>query len=388
MNFGKIITKLSPSKKDVEALETITKTLKKELIYLLDDYSVKILVGGSVAKDTFLETRDIDIFVKFPEDTKDISRKLIHALKKKYRIRVMHGSRDYVNFTYKKHNVEIIPVLDIDPKEAKNTMDVSPYHVNYIKKNLINSNEVRLLKQFCKNNGIYGAESYMSGYSGYLLELLIIKYKTFANLIFNVSKWQSGIFIDLMNYYSSKREANASIEKTPLMVIDPVLKKRNVAASVSEEMFARFIFLCKSFLREPTNKFFFKKHVVTVDKLKKESKKRETKLFIYKHKIKKHSKERELSKLKRKMRKIKRQLEVNDFIIYSYGLLEDGIMYFEIYNPILPPIKKTEGPPVWVSEKNFNAFMEKHYVEKHTLVADIKRKHISATKLLDELVKS
>jgi tRNA nucleotidyltransferase (CCA-adding enzyme) len=43
--------------------------------------------------------------------------------------------------------------------------------------------EVRLLKKFMKGTGVYGAEIKIGGFSGYLCELLILKYRSFAQTI-------------------------------------------------------------------------------------------------------------------------------------------------------------------------------------------------------------
>ena len=49
--------------------------------------------------------------------------------------------------------------------------------------------------EFCKVAGVYGAESYIQGFSGYVLELLVINYKGFKGVIRNVAKWKDRTII-------------------------------------------------------------------------------------------------------------------------------------------------------------------------------------------------
>ena len=163
MDLKKIIKKIKPKKIDVQPfLNKVNAELKSNKL------NAEAVLGGSLAKDTYLQDTDVDIFVKFnlAYKNKDISQLLEKALKKFKPIKV-HGSRDY--FHIKEY--ELVPVLDCkDSSEIMNVTDVSPLHVNWIKKHIKNkADEIRLVKQFCKANGVYGAESNINGFSGYIL---------------------------------------------------------------------------------------------------------------------------------------------------------------------------------------------------------------------------
>src|SRR3989344_5865150 len=97
----------------------------------------------------------------------------------------IHGSRDY--FVVKENNnfeFEIIPTLKIKkPSEAKNIIDLSYFHVNYVRNKLKNkklADEIKLAKAFIHYSDCYGAESYINGFSGYAVELLVIYYGSFT----------------------------------------------------------------------------------------------------------------------------------------------------------------------------------------------------------------
>ena len=68
--------------------------------------------------------------------------------------------------------------------DALNVTDFSPLHVDWVNKNVKRlRDDIRLAKRFCKVNKLYGAESYIRGFSGYALELLISYYGGFLRFL-------------------------------------------------------------------------------------------------------------------------------------------------------------------------------------------------------------
>ncbi|MEM2713818.1 MAG: nucleotidyltransferase domain-containing protein [Candidatus Pacearchaeota archaeon] len=237
----------------------------------------KVLVGGSLAKGTILKKArlDVDIFLIFDKkfENKDIAALSYDLLKKvtRQKLQILHGSRDYFVLNYKSKigniAIEIVPALNVKPTEAKNSIDISPHHVNFIKQALSEKQkqEVKLLKAFVHSIGCYGAESYIRGFSGYSLELLIAKYGSFINLLRNALKWKKAalpIYIDIAKHYASKQDAlkkiNAS-KLSPILLVDPVQPSRNALAALSNECFNKFINSCEAFLKKPSLAFFEKK---------------------------------------------------------------------------------------------------------------------------------
>ena len=224
------------------------------------------ILGGSGAKGTWLKVFDADIFVlfdynKYKDKSNELSNILEKALKKKFRnITRIHGSRDYfqINFTF-----EIVPILKIkSAAQAKNITDVSPLHSGWVGKHRKLANEMKLTKQFCQANNLYGAESYIRGLSGYVCEILAAYYGSFLNLIRNAAKWREREVIDIQKYYRGKdvfKIINTSKLVSPLIVIDPVQKDRNAAAALSIEKFEAFKSGAKEFLKTPSKEFFIKK---------------------------------------------------------------------------------------------------------------------------------
>ncbi len=230
-----------------------------------------VFVGGSFAKGTITKNQeyDIDIFVRFGwkyESLSDILEGLLRDVGKSMKISIfrMHGSRDYFRFDAgDRISFEIIPVVRIKKvREARNVTDLSYFHVNYVKRNL-NKNiarEINLAKKFCKARRVYGAESYINGFSGYGLECLIIYYKSFEKMIRELVKIKERIVIDPAKHYKKKEnvfyEMNESKLNGPIILVDPTWKERNVLAALNWESFMKFQSDCKRFLKNPSGKFF------------------------------------------------------------------------------------------------------------------------------------
>ena len=277
--LGEVLVEIKPSKEDEnKILKEINDLIKKINSGLKDG---KAVLGGSGAKGSWLKTFDADIFVlfdykKFKDNYLEISDILEKHLKKKFKkIERIHGSRDYFQIKIKNTTIEIIPLLNIkNEKEAKNITDISQLHSKWVNKNSKNTDEIRLTKQFCKANNVYGAESYIQGFSGYICEILTIYYGSFMKLVKNVAKWKDKVVLDPENYFKGKnieRELNKSKLVSPLILIDPVQKSRNAAAALSYEKFDMFRVACKKFLKQPGINYF-KIKTLNVDEFRNKNK--------------------------------------------------------------------------------------------------------------------
>ncbi len=268
--------RINPAK---EELNSIDKYLK-QFIYQFEKkikssgISAEVFVGGSFAKKTLIKKGqyDIDIFVRFDEKYKkqDISKlteRILRSLSLKNLISI-HGSRDYFKINVNSvFFVEIIPVLKVkNPKQAENITDLSYFHVNYIKRKLKTEKmleDVRLAKAFCHANKCYGAESYISGFSGYAIELLIYHYKGFLNFLRAITKIKGKEIIDIEKLYKSKYEIamnmNTAKMTSPVVLIDPTYRERNALAALSPETFGKFQVACRKFLKAPSLSSFEEK---------------------------------------------------------------------------------------------------------------------------------
>ena len=241
-----------------------------------------IVVGGSYAKGTLVASAlyDVDIFIRYKGDISELMRHLLPALREiclqhHLLLERVHGSREYFRIRYAQNIVfEIVPVSAIkNPSKALNVTDLSYTHVSYIKKELRKNKrlarEIGLAKLFCKAQRVYGAESYVQGFSGYALECLVVFYGSFLRMIKNLALAKTQIIIDPEKKYSNKKEIllslNESKLRSPIVLVDPMWKERNVLAALSRETLIQFQKAAKSFLKKPKPKFFVVKNLTDED---------------------------------------------------------------------------------------------------------------------------
>ena len=385
-----VLDEIKPSKEESKVLKSAANHFIKKLDSKLKN--AKSIIGGSVAKDSFLKgDYDIDIFVQFEKEkykNKDISEILHTKLKFIFKstskitgLHKVHGSRDYFQIKQDPFTFEIIPILKIKKaEEAENITDISPLHTEFVKQYKHLVDEIRLLKAFCKANNLYGAESYIRGFSGYTLEVLIIAHNSFENLMKAASRWKIGTRIDVKKHGVEKLNKS---KLSPLIVIDPVQPDRNTAAALSEKKFNEFVNLAKEFLHNPSPEFF--KHIeFDLERIKSASILRVIPL--------KGKDDIVGAKLIKCMEYIHRKLKEEGYEVTEYNWHWDKEVYFWYFvkSKNLPSEKKHYGPPV-KEKKHFEGFTKKYCHNKikddgFRVYVELKRKHININSFLKELV--
>lgn len=352
----KVFEKIKPSKQG----ELEVKKVSEQIINKIRIKDVKPVLGGSGEKGTWLkDTHDIDIYVKFDPkkyDTNEISQILKKSLKKTFKkIETLHGSRDYYRVYKEGYTIEIVPILNIKKvTEARNITDVSPFHAEWVKKHG-KGDEIRLAKSFCKAQECYGAESYIQGFSGYVLEILVIHYGSFENFIKNVAKWKPKEFID---HEKHGVKLNKAKTYSPLILIDPVQPDRNAAAALSREKYNKLIQAAKKLLQKPSEEMFEKKEI-TRDDLKKKAK--DKVLVTLEVKPLKGKEDVIGAKLMKALEYLRRQLIFEDFKIYDYGWKWDGkaLFWLILDKKELPEFKEHQGPKL-EQKKHVENFKQKN----------------------------
>jgi len=281
-----VLEKIEPTKED---LNEINHYLQEFLVKLKNNLkklkiNAEIFVGGSFAKRTVIKKDyyDVDIFLRFDKkyDDKEISKLTSRALHEFKSILVIHGSRDYFRLKVNSNfSLEIIPVKKVKtPKESENITDLSYSHVKYINKKTTPKilEDIKIAKAFCYAANCYGAESYIHGFSGYGIELLICHYRGFVKFLKAIINQRDKLIIDIEKDFKNKQEIllnlNSSKLQSPIILIDPTYKQRNVLAALSNETFDKFKKECEKFLKNPQSKFFDSKKT-DLEKIKKEANK-------------------------------------------------------------------------------------------------------------------
>ncbi len=334
--------------------------------------NAQIFVGGSWAKGTIIkkDSYDIDIFVRFDKKYRDsmlsdITEKMLKGQKAER----IHGSRDY--FKIKSEDglfFEIIPVKMVNnPKEAENVTDLSYSHVNYIKKKIKTQkilDEIRLAKAFCYANNAYGAESYIRGFSGYAIELLVNYYGSFLRFVNAIAKIKEKEVIDIEKLYKNKSQILMDINeaklKSPIILIDPTYKQRNVLAALSDETLKRFQKSCIEFIKNPSANFF-RIEAVDIKKIIADSKKKGLEFVLLDISTNKQKGDIAGSKL------LKFYRHLNNEILGFFEIKAKGFEYFGEKRARAFFVVKSKGSfiakgPKVNDEKNARKFRLKHKI--------------------------
>lgn len=366
--------KITPSEETIQFITEEVNDFKSKTQKRIDKLGidVEIFVGGSFAKKTVVKkgSYDVDIFLRFNKkyEKDDLSKLTKKILRRTKNVSTIHGSRDYFKVKiYPWFYLEIVPVIKVkNPKESENITDLSASHVKFLNKKVKSKkilNDIKIAKAFCHATKTYGAESYISGFSGYSIELLVYHYKSFEKFLRELSKKRTGkIIIDTEKLYKKPKdvliEMNGSKLLSPIILIDPTFKDRNAAAALSEETFEMFKKAAKKFLKNPSEKNFFGEKI-DLDKVKTDAKKNKEEFILIRTKTKKQEGDIAGTKLLKFHRHLTKELE-KYFTVTSSGFKylqkKEGKSYFVLK-------RKSEiifNGPLNNDTKNANKFKQAH----------------------------
>jgi len=359
--------------------------------------AVEVRLAGSLAKGTNLAgNNEFDIFLLFPRHYSHIEMSMLGITYARRAFSGMKTESRYAEHPYLQvfsgeHHADIVPAYKIrDISEKGSSVDRSQLHTEYVNSKLDarGKRDVRLLKRFMKNFGIYGAEVRVEGFSGYLCELLVIKYGSLFSLMEETSHWKKpAIDIEGHHHGSALRE----IFDSPLVVFDPVDRERNVAAVVSSTSLSRFIFECRRFIANPSEKFFFsEKRRRSAAEIKKAIRERGTACFLLTFPAPKAIPDVLWPQLKKTANAVSGRLSELDFPVFGRYYWSDGnecAMFFELGARRLPDVRKAVGPSVEIA-KGVESFVESHkgalnlHIEHDRIVAVEKREITDAKSAL------
>ncbi|MFO8052225.1 MAG: CCA tRNA nucleotidyltransferase [Thermoplasmatota archaeon] len=287
----KILQAAYPSQDELERLREATEGLladARSVLKELDLEEVKPMIVGSVAKMTMTKDPDMDLFLIFPagwedkdleSDGLEVGQRLLTRPRKRY------TQHPYLTGEHEGISCDIVPSRIIEPGQHISTaVDRTPLHTEYINRRISEKQrkEVVLLKSFLKGIGSYGAEDTVQGFSGYLTELLILRYGDLQGVLRALAGTGPGIdapggceqidendirgtpeliitFDKEGSYLDEPRSREhyaRRFRKDPLVVIDPVDSDRNVASPISEGTLSYTKKAANRFIRDPTELFF------------------------------------------------------------------------------------------------------------------------------------
>ncbi len=358
-----VLQKITPTPEEKQHILDVITLLKKEVMTQINKTNIPIEIElvGSIAKDTYIRHAvDIDLFLCFPATTpREILEKTGLAIGRAIleQQEECFAEHPYVRGVYKSIKTELVPCYKIqDASQKLSAVDRTPLHTRYIEQHLKESQkkEVRLFKQFLKGIGCYGAEAEIEGFSGYLCEIIILKYGTFRHLIEQVSQWKTGEKLSLDT-------KNPPDFMTPLVFIDPVDPERNVASAVSLEKFNLLIKACQEYKKQPRLSFFFP-HPLQPWTIKEIIKHIGTREFIgVKFPKPEIIPENLYPQIRKSVRSIRELCEQYDFPIITATFTVEKKEVYIILEPQAKTISKTvlhTGPPVTL-KRNAEDFLSK-----------------------------
>jgi tRNA nucleotidyltransferase (CCA-adding enzyme) len=352
-----LISKVLPLCEPTQSEERRIAEVAKEAKALVDNYVarlddvVDVVFGGSFAKGTWLPHHaDIDIFVKIMpsvgvEKFEEMGRNIGSEALKNFGPKLRYSDHPYVEVFVNNVRVNVVPCYDVQQGKWQSAADRSPFHTHYISSHFDNEKrrQARLLKKFFKSVGIYGAEISTEGFSGYVSEVLVLKYSSFENVLLAAADWQERQIIAVSDYDSDFVKASNG----PLIIIDPVDRRRNLGTAISPQSVAKFMLAARAFLEKPSLEFFEegKSHRRGARKLLLPN------VLVVEFSHEKKSPDIIWGQLKRSINAIAKQLELAHFEVLRSSCVTDerssAALAFLLESITLPAYTKKKGPQIF-----------------------------------------
>jgi tRNA nucleotidyltransferase (CCA-adding enzyme) len=362
--ISKALQLCQPSSKEVQHLTEIAEEAMKLLRQYYSPMITDVVLGGSFAKGTWLKRKDIhdnsvksegctdiDIFIKIDvslqdEEFDELAKKIAKQSLSGYNPRLRYSSHPYVEAYVKGIRVNVVPCYNVEKGRWKSAADRSPFHTEYIRDNLDDEkkNQVRLLKKFLKSIGVYGAEIATAGFSGYVTEILILKYGSFVSVLKAISNIKEDKNVISIGKFD---EDVLKIFQSPIIIIDPIDSRRNLGTAISAESVGKAVLAARAFLEKPSLDFFREKK----ERYNETFKEIYSNLLIVEFFYRQRSPDIIWGQIKRTLNAISKQLCIANFtVIRSIGDIDEkghATFVFLLEAITLPPYMARTGPHIF-----------------------------------------
>jgi tRNA nucleotidyltransferase (CCA-adding enzyme) len=402
----KVLKKSIPTELEIQKTHSCYNNLVDKLKRELKKNSIKanVQIEGSIAKDTWIAgDKDIDIFILLPKKYgRESFKKVLESVKNiagKDCIEV-YSEHPYVQVNVDGFTVDLVPCFQLENSDKiLSSVDRTQFHTKYMKErlNLKLKNEIRLLKKFMKGINTYGSEIKVGGFSGYLCEILILKFGSFIELLKVASEWSEEEVIDLEGYYKDLEDNAQRLFSESFIVIDPVDKSRNVASALRSDKLNEFILASRVFLCKPNLDFFYPKtiKILSVDHIIQKIERRGSTIVFLKINTSNVVPDILWGQLYKSQRALKKMVQQHGFKIINNALWSDekynNIFILELDSFSLPLIEKHIGPPL-IKRLDSEVFLKKYLssnqtlsgprIEEGRLIVEKRRRYIDIISLL------
>jgi tRNA nucleotidyltransferase (CCA-adding enzyme) len=366
--------RVTPDADERERLRAVAAALTDRAEAAIDDLPVDadtVQVGSSARSTWLAGDRDIDLFVRFPTalDREELERyglEIGHAV-------LPDGHEEYAEHPYVKgeyegFDVDLVPCYDVDSAtEIRSAVDRTPFHDAYLQARFTPelAEDARLLKRFMKGVGVYGSDLRTEGFSGYLVELLILEHGGFVPLVEAAAEWHPPVRFDLRGDGGPAEVppevAEAADFDDPLVFIDPTDPDRNVAAVLSAANLARFQHYCRALLADPRESLFFPepRDPIDADGVREHLDRRGSHAVAVAFETPDLVEDQLYPQLQRSLSGVVGELDRRGFDVLRGETVASGVgegesgrsvLFVETSVDELPAVARHEGPPVHVGE--------------------------------------
>ena len=401
----RILKLVKPTEEEKLKVQEFSEKLIEDVNRVLEaeGFEAKAELHGSVTHGTWVRgSEDLDLFIVLdPKYRRGDLHKVLDVLKGSLDGDYVeaYAEHPYLQVSIEGFSVDMVPCFRLEKGGTiRSSTDRTPLHSEYLAEALTDDmrDEVRILKLFTETIGVYGAEIRVQGFSGYLCELLIVKYGSFWGLAKEAAYWKNGEFVSLDPGLDD--DALRKSFDDPLIILDPTDASRNVASALSPESYWTFVAACRGFTEKPDIKYF----------VHEEDASRETVLNLMENQgsdyvflvIDEHRAEVPDSlwgQLHKSQQALRQTLEEGGFNLVRSSAWSDErhrhVLVFQLESSTIPGVTKHVGPPVSMP-RNTESFLGKHlgseatesgpWIEGDRWVVMLRRQHTEAKELLEE----
>jgi tRNA nucleotidyltransferase (CCA-adding enzyme) len=362
--------RVTPTDAERERLDAAVADLIERAEAAVADLPVdaEVIQVGSTARDTWLAgDRDIDLFVAF-EPAIERERLEEYGLRVGHSVlpdgREEYAEHPYVTGSHRGYDVDLVPCFAVEAAtDTRSAVDRTPFHTRYLADRLDAdlAGEIRVAKAFCKGIGVYGSDLRTRGFSGFLVELLVLEYGGVRPLVEAAADWQPPVALDPAGH----GDPDPAFED-PLVVIDPTDPGRNVAAVCSAANVARFQHYARELLADPRPGLFEpdEPEPLAPEEVRDHVDRRGTTPLAIRFRAPEVVEDQLWPQLEKSLAGVTGELDRRGFEPLRSAVLaseggEPAALFCELAVPERPAVRRHEGPPVAVRE-HAAGFYEKY----------------------------
>src|SRR3989304_9944556 len=197
-----VLSRIKPTDQEKQNLQSLAQSIISRINALgrKEGLDISARLVGSSARSTWLSgEHDLDIFIMFPPDASReyleekglyIARKIAEEAES---CEERYAEHPYINAVFDGFEGDLVPAFGVaSAADIRSAVDRTPFHNSFVLSRISgHEDEVLLFKQFLRGCGVYGSELKTHGFSGYLVELLIINYGSFPESLWGACGWET-----------------------------------------------------------------------------------------------------------------------------------------------------------------------------------------------------